>query len=505
MLGRWSGASELAAVLSALALGGCVEVLDLDRFSIGGDAGRDAGGRDGGGARDGGGDRDAGRDGCVPATYYADLDGDTYGDAASATESCAPIEGHVTNGDDCDDGNGDVRPGVTETCDDADQDCDGAVDEGLMGIIGSPIEVSRFDCCLRHDVAIVGSEAGFFLAYQNPYEYRLHVRRVAPDGTLSPDAMVEDSITGLGQRYPSAWVFRSELVAPTVALAWVETAGIRMALYPADGSAPLPAFLLTDDPDATKPRVMSDADSVIVVWASHSDDALFARRVDPLLGAPDGDVVRLPIPSPPDSITALSSMAPVGEPASELLLAFTRFSAVAEDNGVFLGRVGGTPLAWTLDLVPPTNVPTDPLGAVFLAPEPGGSARPLAVAVWEPFEEDPGACYATLDPALMSAGPSFIDPCQPFAAPPIALATRSGVAATTVLRASTRLAYLEYPLSAAGAPSPIVDIVDLTDPDGAGLAVGAYGNRALVLFEQTEGTSPSAERVLYGQRMGCEP
>src|SRR5690606_28123357 len=117
-----------------------------------------------------------------------------------------------------------------------------------------------------------------------------------------------------------------------------------------------------------------------------------------------------------------------------------------------------------------------------------------------------GVCYGVLDPGLTSGdAPSFVEPCMSFAAPPIAIAARSGSAATTVLRASTRLAYLEYPLSAASAPSPFIDIVDLTDPDGAGMAVGAHSNRALVLFEQTEGTSPSQERVLYGQRIGCEP
>ncbi len=188
-------------------------------------------------------------------------------------------------------------------------------------------------------------------------------------------------------------------------------------------------------------------------------------------------------------------------------MAITDLFSAPEDAGVFLGRIGGTPLAWTQDLVRPTNPPTDPLTAVYFAPEPDGSAKPLAVAVANPFdEENPGACYGVLDPGLTSGdAPSFVEPCMSFAAPPIAIAARSGSAATTVLRASTRLAYLEYPLSAASAPSPFIDIVDLTDPDGAGMAVGAHSNRALVLFEQTEGTSPSQERVLYGQRIGCEP
>src|SRR5690606_966237 len=81
------------------------------------------------------------RDACVPVTSYADRDGDGYGDPASAMDSCTPIEGRVENGDDCDDDDAAIRPGATELCDAADQDCDGAVDEGLIRPLGDPIVV----------------------------------------------------------------------------------------------------------------------------------------------------------------------------------------------------------------------------------------------------------------------------------------------------------------------------------------------------------------------------
>lgn len=52
-----------------------------------------------------GGPDDTGQD-CAEADrhlYYADSDGDGYGDALEVTEACVAPAGTVTNGDDCDD------------------------------------------------------------------------------------------------------------------------------------------------------------------------------------------------------------------------------------------------------------------------------------------------------------------------------------------------------------------------------------------------------------------
>jgi hypothetical protein len=64
-------------------------------------------------------------------TWYADTDGDAYGDPGAATVACdAPI-GHVADASDCDDASASVRPGGAETCNGADDDCDGTADEGV--------------------------------------------------------------------------------------------------------------------------------------------------------------------------------------------------------------------------------------------------------------------------------------------------------------------------------------------------------------------------------------
>ncbi|MCB9764212.1 MAG: putative metal-binding motif-containing protein [Alphaproteobacteria bacterium] len=69
-------------------------------------------------------------DGAVDAdTWYADTDGDAYGDPAAAVLSCDQPEGFVGDDSDCNDGDPGIHPGAEETCDEVDQDCDGTVDD----------------------------------------------------------------------------------------------------------------------------------------------------------------------------------------------------------------------------------------------------------------------------------------------------------------------------------------------------------------------------------------
>jgi len=65
----------------------------------------------------------------APSTFYKDGDGDGFGDAAQATESCSPPTGHVEDNTDCDDANSAVHPAATEVCNGEDDDCDGILDD----------------------------------------------------------------------------------------------------------------------------------------------------------------------------------------------------------------------------------------------------------------------------------------------------------------------------------------------------------------------------------------
>ncbi len=58
--------------------------------------------------------------------WYADADGDSYGDPAVTSNECLAPSGYVGNSDDCDDDNASVNPAATEVCEDGiDNDCDG--------------------------------------------------------------------------------------------------------------------------------------------------------------------------------------------------------------------------------------------------------------------------------------------------------------------------------------------------------------------------------------------
>ena len=59
-------------------------------------------------------------------TYYADTDGDGYGDAGSTQEGCSVPSGYAADSTDCDDSSASVNPGESEICNDgSDSDCDG--------------------------------------------------------------------------------------------------------------------------------------------------------------------------------------------------------------------------------------------------------------------------------------------------------------------------------------------------------------------------------------------
>ena len=65
-------------------------------------------------------------------TFYADSDGDTFGDLNNTTLACERPAGHSFNSTDCDDTNDAINPNAEEVCDGADSDCDGFVAEAVV-------------------------------------------------------------------------------------------------------------------------------------------------------------------------------------------------------------------------------------------------------------------------------------------------------------------------------------------------------------------------------------
>ncbi len=70
-------------------------------------------------------------DEAVKLTFYKDNDGDGFGNPADSEQACTKPTGYVANGDDCNDFNKDINPDAKERCNGIDDNCDGAVDNGL--------------------------------------------------------------------------------------------------------------------------------------------------------------------------------------------------------------------------------------------------------------------------------------------------------------------------------------------------------------------------------------
>lgn len=66
------------------------------------------------------------------STFYADSDGDGFGNASDSVQACSAPAGYVSDNTDCDDTEGNNYPGNTEVCDGIDNNCDGQVDEGVL-------------------------------------------------------------------------------------------------------------------------------------------------------------------------------------------------------------------------------------------------------------------------------------------------------------------------------------------------------------------------------------
>jgi nitrous oxidase accessory protein NosD len=100
-------------------------------LSIDEDYGDDGVDDDGDGFTECAGDCDDTDDTLYPGvSWYADSDGDSYGDASSVSD-CQPTDStDVTDANDCDDGDDTVHPNATEQCDTLDNNCDGVTDEG---------------------------------------------------------------------------------------------------------------------------------------------------------------------------------------------------------------------------------------------------------------------------------------------------------------------------------------------------------------------------------------
>jgi hypothetical protein len=93
------------------------------------------------------------------STYYADADGDGFGDASNSSLLCSAQAGYVTNSSDCDDTRNDVYPGAPGTAEGIDNNCNSVIDpteqlvcvgdfnnDGNINIADMLVLLSNFGC-----------------------------------------------------------------------------------------------------------------------------------------------------------------------------------------------------------------------------------------------------------------------------------------------------------------------------------------------------------------------
>ncbi len=71
------------------------------------------------------------------AEYFADLDGDGFGDPNNAMNACEQPSDYVTDNTDCNDASASANPGELEICDEIDNDCDGDIDDADSNVISA--------------------------------------------------------------------------------------------------------------------------------------------------------------------------------------------------------------------------------------------------------------------------------------------------------------------------------------------------------------------------------
>ena len=100
----------------------------------------------------------------VLATYYADADADGFGNAVSVILACTLPDGFTIDNTDCDDTNELIYPGATEVLNGVDDNCNEAIDEGL--------------------VAVNEIESTYFSIFPNPVENELVLIKNIQSGEL---------------------------------------------------------------------------------------------------------------------------------------------------------------------------------------------------------------------------------------------------------------------------------------------------------------------------------
>jgi hypothetical protein len=213
-------------------------------------------------------------DGVTPPTWYADADGDGFGDPTAATIACEAPADAVADGTDCDDTDGAVHPGAPEACGDGvDQDCD---DADAVQTIAGELEAADADGVFTYPTA--GLPPAFAV------------------GQADDDAALELAVVGLpyfdGSVDEPADHAGSWQLDPQADFASDNSFEAQSVALPGDVTGDGRADLVLGDPDAILLKVVPGplADTINLASGSVIDvDVPFGDAAGQTLGSP-GDI-----------------------------------------------------------------------------------------------------------------------------------------------------------------------------------------------------------------------
>lgn len=171
---------------------------------------------------------DAGADTCEPTLRYRDVDGDGFGDLEVSMASCAPLDGWVDDGADCDDRRAEANPSASETCNVRDDDCDGRIDEGLLvENPNEPVPVSELGALPLQQTVLIDVEDGQVAIFEAPAPEpatgrALFLRRLSSDGYPMGEVVELPAPYDTRPRTPAADVVRDADGAGHLLIAYVE-------------------------------------------------------------------------------------------------------------------------------------------------------------------------------------------------------------------------------------------------------------------------------------------
>jgi hypothetical protein len=97
----------------------------------------------------------------VKNTYYADSDGDGYGNPLSTTQACTRPVGYASNSTDCNDSNAAVYPGHAEVCNGIDDNCVSGVDEGVTTTYYKDVDADGYGATTNGTTQACSTPAGY--------------------------------------------------------------------------------------------------------------------------------------------------------------------------------------------------------------------------------------------------------------------------------------------------------------------------------------------------------